>query len=152
MDQANTVNAYHGLMVYVCDTQVVSHAIRYPGHNITAIKLVLEHGMNQLCVIGIYSSPQTQAIELYTLLHKILIEYDNVPAIIIGDFNIPTPNDNTNPLCNYMKAIYKCNQYVNKSTTKYDTTINLVFSNLSNLTVSTINCYWSDHKMVYTVI
>ena len=27
LDQANTVNGYHGLMVYVCDTQVVSHAI-----------------------------------------------------------------------------------------------------------------------------
>ena len=43
-----------------------------------------------------------------------------MPVIIIGDFNIQTPKDNTNPLCNYMKAIYKCNQYVNKSTTKYD--------------------------------
>ena len=82
-----------------------SHAIQYPGHNIEAIKLVLEHGMNQLCVIGIYSGPQTQAIELYTTLHKILIECDNVPVIIIGNFNIQTPRDNTNPLCNYMKAI-----------------------------------------------
>ena len=130
----------------------MSNAIQYPGHNIEAIKLVLEHGMNHLCVIGIYSSPQTQAIELYTTLHKILIEWDNVPVIIIGDFNIQTPKGNTNPLCNYIIYIYKCNQYVNKSTTKYDTTINLVFSNLSNITVGTIDCYWSDHKMVYTVI
>ena len=135
-------------MVYVCDTQVVSHAIQYPRHNIEAIKLVL----NQLCMIGMYSSPQTQAIELYTTLHEILIECDNVPVIIISYFNIQTPKDNTNPLCNYMKAIYKCNQYVNKSTTKYDITINLVFSNLSNLTVDTIDCYWSDYKMVYTVM
>ena len=81
-----------------------------------------------------------------------IIECDNVPVIIIGDFNIQTPKDNTNPLCNYMKAVYKCNQYVNKSTTKYNMTINLVFSNLSNLTVGTIDCYWSDHKMVYTVM
>ena len=78
MDQANTVNGYHGLMVYVCDTQVVSHAIQYPGHNIEAIKLVLEHGVNQLCVMGMYSSQQTQAIELNTTLHEILIECDNV--------------------------------------------------------------------------
>ena len=63
LDQANTVNAYHGLMVYVCDPQVVSHAVCYPGHNIEVIKRVLEHGMNQLCVIAIYSSPQTQATE-----------------------------------------------------------------------------------------
>ena len=96
-------------------------------------------------MIAIYSSPQTQATELYTTLHEILIECDNVPVIIIGDFNVQTPKDNTNPLCNYMKAVYKCNQYVNKSTNKYNTTINLVFSNLSNLTVGTIDCYWSDH-------
>ena len=38
LDQANTVNAYHGLIIYVGDTQVVSHAIQYPGHNKEAIK------------------------------------------------------------------------------------------------------------------
>ena len=114
-------------MVYVCDTQVVSHAIQYHGHNIEAIKLVLEHGMNKLCVIVIYSGPQTQATKLYTTLYEILIECDNVPVIIIGDFNIQTPKDNTDPLCNYMKAVYKCNQYLNESTTKYNTTIDLVF-------------------------
>ena len=97
-------------MVYVCDTQVVPHAIQYPGHNTEAINLVLEHGMNQLCVIAIYSSPQTQATELYTTLsHSVNISC-NVPVIIIGDFNIQTPKDNTNTLCNYMKAVYKCNQ------------------------------------------
>ena len=51
-------------MVYANDTQVVAHAIRYLGHNIEAINLVIEHGKNQSCVITIYSSPQTQATEL----------------------------------------------------------------------------------------
>ena len=51
-----------------------------------------------------------------------------------------------------MKINYNCNQYVKESTTKYDTTIDLVFSNLQSLTIGTIDCYWSDHKMVYAVI
>ena len=51
-----------------------------------------------------------------------------------------------------MKINYNCNQYVKESTTKYDTTIDLVFSNLQSLTIETFDCYWSDHKMVYAVI
>ena len=76
----------------------------------------------------------------------------NVIVIIIGDFNINTPRNNKTPLCNYMKTNYNCNQYVKESTTKYDTTIDLVFSNVQNLTIETIDCYWSDHRMVYAVI
>ena len=38
--------------------------------------------MNQLCVIVIYSSPQTKATELYTTLHEILIECDNVDMLL----------------------------------------------------------------------
>ena len=40
-----------------------------------------------------------------------------------------------------MKTKYNYNQYVKESTTKYDTTIDLVFLNVQNLTIGTIDCY-----------
>ena len=82
----------------------------------------------------------------------IMKERGNVPIIIVGDFNINTPENNNTHFCNYMKSNYNCYQYVKKYTTKFQTTIDLIFSNYPYQNVSTIDCYWSDHKMVYTVI
>ena len=82
----------------------------------------------------------------------IMKERGNVRIIIVGHCNINTPNNNNTLLCNYMKSNYNCYQYVKQYTTKYQTIINLEFSNYPYQNVSTIDCYWSAHKMVYTVI
>ena len=51
-----------------------------------------------------------------------------------------------------MKVRHNCDQLVKGCTTNYQATIDLVFSNYKYQEVSTINSYWSDHYMVYTVI
>ena len=137
LDQTVAGHTYHGLILYVNDNDV------------EAIKLVLQNRIDKLVVIAVYNSPQTRTVELYTTIQNMLTGCKNVPVIIIGDFNINTPRNNKTPLCNYMKTKYNCNQYVKESTTKYDTTIDLAFSNIQNLTIGTIDCYLSDHKMVY---
>ena len=152
LDQPVADHTYHGLILYVNNNICVSSAITYPGYNVEAIKLVLQNGIDKLVIIAIYNSPQTRSVELYTTIQNMLTGCKNVPVIIIGDFNINTPRNNKTSLCNYMKINYNCNQYVKESTTKYDTTIDLVFSNLQSLIIGTIDCYWSDHKMVYAVI
>ena len=129
LDQAVVGHTYHGLIVYVNDNICVSNAITYPGHDVEAIKLVLQNRIDKLVVIAIYNSPQTRTVELYTTIQNMLTWCKNVPVIIIGDFNINTPRNNKTPLCNYMKTNYNCNQYVKESTTKYVTTIDLAFSN-----------------------
>ena len=152
LDQAVVGHTYHGVILYVNDNICVSSAITYPGHNVEAIKLVLQNRIDKLVVIAIYNSPQTRTVELYTTIQNMLTGCKNVPVIIIGDFNINTLKNNKIPLSNYMKTNYNCNQYVKESATKYDTTIDLVFSNVQILTIGTIDCYWSDHTMVYAVI
>ena len=152
LDQAVTGHTYHGLILYVNDNICVSSAITYPGHDVEAIKLVLQNGIDKLVVIAIYNSPQTRTVELYTTIQNMLTWCKNVPVIIMGDFNINTLRNNKTSLCNYMKTNYNSNQYVKESTTKTDTTIDLVFSNVQNLTIGTIDCYWPDHKMVYAVM
>ena len=97
LDQAVAGYTYHGLIVYVNDNICVSSAITYPGHDVEAIKLVMQNRIDKLVVIAIYNSPQTRTVELLT-------GCKNVPVIIIGDFNINTPRNNKTPLCNYMKT------------------------------------------------
>ena len=51
-----------------------------------------------------------------------------------------------------MRKKYNFNQYVTEPTTNNQTTIDLVFSNYPHQNTSVIDCYWSDHNLLYTVI
>ena len=51
-----------------------------------------------------------------------------------------------------MKIRHNCDHRVKGCTTKYQTTIDLGFSNYKYQEVSTTNSYWSGYYMVYTVI
>ena len=51
-----------------------------------------------------------------------------------------------------MRKKFNFNQYVTEPTTNNQTTIDLVLSNYPNQNTSVINCYWSDHNLLYTVI
>ena len=103
-DQAVAGHTYHGLIMYVNDNICVSSAITYPGHDVEAIKLVLQNRIDKLVVIAIYNRQQTRTVELYTTIQNMLTGCKNVPVIIIGGFNINTPKNNKTPLCNYMKT------------------------------------------------
>ena len=56
-----------------------------------------------------------------------LKEKTNVSLAIVGDFNIDTPVGSDTLFCSFMKKKYNCDQYVKQCTTKYNTTIDLVF-------------------------
>ena len=74
------------------------------------------------------------------------------PVIILADFIIDISAKSNTPITKYMKTKYNFDQYVNEYTTKYQTMIDLLFSNHPHQTVSSIYCYWSDHNIIYTVI
>ena len=59
----------------------------------------------------------------------ILKEKTDVSLIIMGYFNIDMPVGSETPFCSFMKKKYNYDQYVKQCTTKYNTTIDLVFSN-----------------------
>ena len=96
LDQAVAGHTHHGLIMYMNDNICVSSAITYPGHDVEAIKLVLQNRIDKLVVIAIYNSPQTRTVELYTTIQNMLTGCKNVPVIIIGDFNINTPKEQQN--------------------------------------------------------
>ena len=50
-----------------------------------------------------------------------------------------------------MKTKYNCDQHVTQPTTDEQTTIDLIFSNYPHQRMGAIDCYWSDHKFLYTV-
>ena len=70
----------------------------------------------------------------------------DVPLVIMGSAGCDTL------FFSFMKEKDNCDQYVKQCTTKYNTTMGLIFSNYPHQKVSTLDCYWSDHDIIYTVI
>ncbi len=69
-----------------------------------------------------------------------------VPYIVLGDFNI---NANSEiPIISDLEKIIGCIQLIKESTTIYNTTIDLVFTNIPQCSVRTIVSVHSDHKIV----
>ena len=75
-----------------------------------------------------------------------------IPLAIIGDFNLDVTHDSNKSFCEVMKTKYNCDQHVTQPTADEQTTIDLIFSNYPHQRTGATDCYWSDHKLLYTVI
>ena len=139
-------------MAYIHKDIMVTEVKKYPGFNIEAISMVIRKATTMYYIIGLYNSPHTRTEELHMVLDKVLKERNGLPTVILGDFNVDVPANNDSSLCKYMKRKYNFNQFVKQATTKSQTMIDLVFSDYKKQDVSVIDCYWSDHNIIYTAI
>ena len=124
----------------------------FPGAATEGICVTVRKFSTVFTIIGVYISPQTKSDQHYALLSKCLSHCNSGPLIILGDFIIDISAKSNTPVTKYMKTKYNFDQYVNKYTTKYQTTIDLLFSNHPHQTVSSIYCFWSGHNIISTVI
>ena len=90
--------------------------------------------------------------ELANSIELILKDHNELPLILIGDFNLDAANRANKVFCDTMTTKYDCNQYVIQPTTDNGTTIDLIFSNYPHQNTFTIDCYWSDHNLLCTVV
>ena len=90
---------------------------------------------------GLYSSPHTTVEQIHTFVDNMLSNADDEPIIIIGDFNIDLSVKKNTSFSKFMKSKYNLDQYMKQYTTKYQTTIDLLFSNYPHLNVSSVYSY-----------
>ena len=79
------------------------------------------------------------------------IDTNTVPTVILGDFNmksIMSNKDNFNSnVTNFMYSNYNMTQFIENSTTNYNSTLDLLFSNKHVITTTIWN-HWSDHRII----
>ena len=102
--------------------------------------------------IGLYCSPHTTVEQIHIFEDNILSNANDEPIIMIGDFNIDLSVKNNTSFSKFMKSKYNLDQYTKEYTTKYQTTIDLLFSNYLHLYVLSVYSYWSDHYLIYGII
>ena len=67
------------------------------------------------------------------------------PKIILGDFNIDIKKNINHSFLQEMQQRFHLTQFIDRSTTFEGTTIDLVFSNLSDITAVALPNMWSSH-------
>ena len=144
--------SYHGLMLYVHHSIKLHDVSKYSGQQVEAIKIVLGKYNMKFVIVGLYKSPKASMMELISFVEKMLHNCHQLPLTIIGDFNLDVVDGRHSTFCDIMRKQYNCHEYVTEPTTSNQTTIDLVFSNYPHQNTSVIDCYWSDHNLLYTVI
>ena len=173
IDQIDTYRI-HGYDIYRCDQQIQSRS-RRPSHGLLLYVRngfdcteISQHSTNLLeflfChlihplagflqLVLVYKSPSCTLQEFRgQILRDLLPDLDiRKPLLIMGDFNFDVSIGNVEFL-QFMTETFECTQHVLKPTTNMMSVLDLVFSNIFETTTETIECYWSDHKIVTAVI
>ena len=170
----NDAYRIHGYDIYRCDQQMQSRS-RRPSHGLLLYVRngfdcteISQHSTNLLeflfChlihphagflqLVLVYKSPSCTLQEFRgQILRDLLPDLDiRKPLLIMGDFNFDISTGNVEFL-QFMTETFECTQHVHKPTTNMMSVLDLVFANIFETTTETIECYWSDHKIVTAVI
>ena len=136
-------------MLYVHKGIKLHQISKYPRD----INVIISKNNAQFSIVGLYKSPTTPMVELVSSMEAILSNCDHLPLTSIGNFNLDASNGVNKTFCDIMKSKYNCNQYVTPPATNDQTTTDhIFFSNYPHQNTFTIDCYWSDHKLLCTVM
>ena len=123
-----------------------------------------------IMMVAVYISPNNSINTIINFLQKYLliytiagsrllrdksIEYDKIPIILSGDFNVNFSEDSSQPLIEFLNDDLglKMSNDRNVSTTRYGTTIDAVFSRYLNRFHSKIFIsYFSYHKPIVSFL
>ena len=141
----------HGLALYIKKNLNPFIRIHHTSTHFEASILHLSYtSINIQQFIFLYRSTKCSITELITNLQTIALDINcNIPFVIIGDFNIDANKPENSGTLKRICQIFNCRLYSEEITTDYDSMIDLVFSNATDICTSTIENTWSDHKIVF---
>lgn len=147
--------ASHGLAVYYKSTLLFKY---YVSRTVCDIEYVL-FSLSKVVIGYVYCPPQRATVQrLTSFLSAISADIDNyighfVPKklILMGDFNFHYTENST---CSQtFKDILGLRQLVQCATTDYDSCIDHIYTNISDVKASgTLESYYSDHKPLFLAI
>ena len=146
---------FHGTAAYVSNKifENITNCYRIRSHNCECLKIDFEFNVNNLQVIVIYDAPSCTLRDFKKfIIDKVLPVTDlKQELVIIGDFNFDICSGQNPQFLNFVTSSFKVTQIVKEITSNYNSTLDLIFTNMSYLHTDVIECYWSDHKLVYAV-
>ena len=107
----------------------------------------------QMIVISVYRPPSTPIDMFMNLMLEIIVQFQNVPTCIVGDFNEDV-SITSNTHCCTMFRLQGFKQMVNKPTHDSGTIIDHVYMSqtLNTMQTDVTDCYYSDHDCILCLI
>ena len=95
----------------------------------------------------------TRFIDALKHLHSTILDDQNTPVIILGDFNVDLNEhvSDKNTLCKYLMAEKHYVQVIDQFTTDYKTQIDHIYTNIPQRVKNSgvLESYFSDHKPIF---
>ena len=143
----------HGLLVYHHkDIQILSQKM----YSKTTFEYILQQIQlkgNEIQIITLYMSPSCDAKSfkegIQDLAHNI---DDSLPFVLSGDTNVDFLNKDNRHKILFVENTLKCKQLMSKVTTDSQTVLDHIYSNIKDINTGSIDCYWSDHKIIYAAV
>ena len=141
----------HGLVLYVKHDFSIQRVVK---HSTALVEFLLAEvhsdKLDCLQLVVMYKAPTCTINEYMAYVNAHLKKELDVhkPFMVLGDFNFDLTNGNV-PFQEFMVQTFRCTQHVQESTTDYGSLLDLVFSNIGNVFTGIVECYWSDHKIVF---
>ena len=148
---SHSSRSHHGIVIYLKHDLKVLLYNSFSSESVEfSVVSVQISGSEVQCVV-LYKKPSC-TLQLFcdTVEENLLpLMNKNAKKIIMGDFNLDVANESNGNFLKFMKEKFSCYQVLNKMTTKYETLVDLVFTDFSNAQTEVLEAYWSDHNMIY---
>ncbi|KAK3087854.1 hypothetical protein FSP39_011503 [Pinctada imbricata] len=144
----------HGLVLYMKDDLECKKILRHSSDNVEFLLCQTSHSATGVVqIVLVYKSPACTLSHFKDTILKYLLPQVNLrkSVLIFGDFNFDMASGHPEFL-SFMAKTFHCTQYVKKNTTNMRSILDLVFSNMPHVVTETIECCWSDHKVITAVI
>ena len=149
----STITPAHRGMLSFVNEQLQTSTITFQNIYLESIITLLQHGTTMFQFVAIYKPPTTTITQFKHTLHEVLSKINiDSPVILFGDFNINITDAHTHPFQNYMQQQYKLSLYTHEPTTWMNTTIDLVFSNVSTINAYALPTTWSMHHALFVTL
>ena len=143
---------YHGTVVY--SQSQLQFCCKFWGslQGIETTVVEIRKGQHSFVVIFIYCPPKVASFQNFKVFIREVQQFICPgQTVILGDFNM-----DANAQCSLVDMMLqnKFKQLVKGYTTDYRTTIDHIYSNIENgsITTGTLECYYSDHKPILVCI
>ncbi len=141
---------YHGVAIYVSKEFASEQRFSMCTDNFECIGLHVRNPStgSRVLVIMCYKKPGTSNSVLFKALHTMMEHTDGTePTIIMGDFNVNKQEHGA--LIAKISQILQCNQIITDVTTKSNTCIDLIFTNIEASKHGSIFTSVSHHHLTY---
>ena len=148
-----TTRPHGGMMIYIEPELILDSYFHREKDKSVLINFEVYTGNRSINMLAVYKHP-AQKQTIFTSMLKDIPKKNQMDTIAVGDFNVNQlkPSSDLTMLQNSMKTHFHIETKLLEETTDYHSSLDHIYSNISNISCGVLETYWSDHEGVWIAI